>query len=371
MKRILITILLMSGIYGCGNGADVSKDIPRAEVRGVKVEKALLDEVRSFYKTSGSVKAETVSIVSSKAMGMVTSVRVKNGDAVKKGQPLITIDDADISKKVNAAEAAYEEALNGLDMAEETRELTQSTYERFKKLHEEKALTAQEMDEMRAKKNIADSRLRQAKAAVERAKAALQEARVYREYTRIKSPVDGVVSDKKIDVGTMAAPGMPLIIIEDPSSYAVHVNVDERIFSRIKKRMNVNVRVGALNLETKGTVSEIAQAIDPSSRTFLVKIAVRGKGLRSGFYANVSIPQGRTRHVMIPSGAVVKRGQIRGVYVVGENKVVNLRIIKTGQAMNGMVEVLSGLDGSESVISGNADNVVDGGVVVNGLNWGV
>lgn len=365
MRKMLLICFLIYVLAACGEGDRKDAVVQRIDVRGVSVEKVRVEELQSYYKTSGSVKAETVSMISSKVIGAVTSILVKNGDRVKKGQLLMTIDDADVLQKVRASEAAYQAALNGRDAAEENFNLAESTYLRFKKLFEEHALTPQEMNEVETKKNVAYSQFKQAEAMMNQSEAVLKEAKVFLSYTGIKSPIYGIVSEKKIDVGTMASPGMHLITIEDPSLYVIHVNVDERLFSRVKKGMHVKVMIASLHLELEGVVSEISQAVDPGTRTFLVKIAVDGEGMRSGFFANVMIPEGTVNAVLVPAGSVVKKGQLRGVYVVDENGVLNFRLIKTGSETNGWVTVLAGLSGTESIIVSGIHRAVDGGIISN------
>jgi len=365
MKRdiyiIALFFLLLS--IACGKEEGKGQVQGRTEISGVEVAQVTKRDVEAFYETSGTVKADTVSVVSSKVMGTVRSILILLGDHVKKGQVLITIDDSDISKKVQAAEAAHREAISGLAIAKENHALTNTTYERFRRLFEEKALTQQEMDEIEAKKRISESQLMQAEAMAARTEAGVQEAKAFLSYTRIASPINGVVSEKKIDVGSMASPGMPLVVIEDPSAYVVRVDVDERLFPVIRKGSDVAVIIESLQVETTGKVSEIGQAIDPVSRTFEAKITLAGKGLRSGFFASVRIPQGTTTAILVPVDAVVKRGQLSGVYTVNPEKIALYRLVKTGREVDGMVEILSGLDGTERVITKGAANAVDGGIV--------
>ena len=360
-----ITILLVSFLYiltAC-SGDKQEHEIERPQVKGVSVASAKKDIVAGYYRTSGTVKADTVSILSSKVMGTVTAIKVKSGDTVKKGQLLLAIDNSDVSAKVRAAEAAYQAALSGRRMAEENFKLADSTYERFKKLYEEKALTTQEMNEIETKRNVAGLQLKQAEAMLEQSNAAMNEAKAFLSFTRITSPIDGIVSEKKIDVGTMAAPGMHLITIEDPSSHVIDVGVDERLFAAIKKGMRTDITIESLDLTTQGVIEEISQTIDPFSRTFLVKISIRNDALRSGFFANVNIPEGEHEAVLVPTGAIVKRGQLQGLFVVNDDRTINYRLIKTGSARDGMVEVLSGLTGNESIIVSGVHLAKDGGVV--------
>jgi len=366
MKSMLSAVMMAILLFGCGGKGGEETSPHRLPVTGVETARVEARDVPVYYEISGTVKAETVSVVSAKVMGAVTSILVKNGDRVRKGQLLITIDDTDIKEKVKAAEAAYQAALNGKDMAGANLKLAENTYRRFRKLYEENALTRQEMEEVETKRSVALSAFRQAEAMLRQSEAALKEARAFLSYTRIKAPVDGIVSEKKIDVGTMASPGMPLIVIEDPSLYSVRVNVDESLFRSVKKGMEVDVKVDALDLDAKGTVAEISQSVDPLSRTFLVKVAVRGEGLRSGFYAKVRFPSGTRRTVIVPAGAIVKKGQLTGVYTVEKDGVVRFRLVRTGRKTGNGVEVLSGLAGGERIITSNLHRAVDGGVLADG-----
>lgn len=358
---IFVVLLLATACSGGENGGGV--EVKRADISGVQVARVSLREVENYYETSGTVNADTVSNVSAKVMATVLSIPVKLGDRVKKGQLLMTLADADISKKVNAAEAAYKEALSGLEMAEENNKLVNTTYTRFRKLFEEKALSQQEMDEMESRKRIAESQLRQAKAMVSRSEAGKQEAGAFLSYTRITSPVNGIVSRMNIDVGSMASPGIPLVTIEDTSLFVVEVDVDERLFTKMQRGTGVKVRIDALDKEAEGIVSEIGQAIDPLSRTFVSKITLTGKGLRSGFHASVYIPTGSEKVMQVPSGAIVRKGQLTGIYAVNDENVATYRLVKTGREMNGMVEILSGLESSERVIISGMGNAIDGGIV--------
>ena len=125
-----------------------------------------------------------------------------------------------------------------------------------------------------------------------------------------------------------------------------------------------DIAIDSLKLSTKGTVEEISQAIDPFSRTFLVKISVRNDALRSGFFANVDIPEGEYEAILVPAGAIVKRGQLQGLFVVNDDRSIHYRLVKTGSEREGMVEVLSGLTGDERVIISGIHLAKDGGIVI-------
>ena len=167
-------------------------------------------------------------------MGTVTSLLVKEGDAVEKGQLLLTIDDSDVVQKVKAAEAGHREATKALESAKQNRELTDITYRRYRKMYEEKAISRQEMDQFETQKKVAGLEYERVQEMVNRAAAGLSEAKIYLGFTRVTSPVKGLVTEKKTEVGSMAVPGMPLLTVENTAAFHAEITVDESLSGKLK-----------------------------------------------------------------------------------------------------------------------------------------
>jgi RND family efflux transporter MFP subunit len=367
MRKLGVFIVIVSAALAGGCGEKIkpgTAKVERVRVSGITTETVVPSEVDEYYDTSGTVRAKTISIVASRVMGTVTSLRVKEGDSVAEGGLLLTVDDSDMVQKVKGAQGGYREARKALEAADENRKLVDITYQRYKKLYDDKALSGQEFDQVRTQKRVADIDYERAKAALSRAEAGVNEAKVYHGFTRVTSPVRGVVTDKKIDIGSMAVPGVPLMTIEDNSSYRIDIDVDENLAGKIKPGMAAVVRVDSLDANVRGRVTEVVPSVDPLSRSFLVKIGLKAEGLRNGFYCKVSVPVGKKRTLLVPKGAIVDRGQLTGVYVVGKDSVITYRLVKTGRAYAGGVEVLSGLSPEEKVIIKGVEKAVDGGLAV-------
>lgn len=324
-------------------------ELKRQAVTGVEMAEVLPSSVDEYYETSGTVKAKTASIVASRVMGTVTSLSVREGDRVSAGQVLMTLDDRDVAQKVKAAEKA-------LEAANQNKSLMDITYGRYRKLYEEKALSPQEIDQIGTQKKVAEIEY-------ERAEAGLAEARVYYGFTKLVSPISGVVTEKKIDAGSMAVPGIPLLTVEDSSSFRLDLNVDESLSGKIKTGMPVDIIIDSLSRKIKGRISEIVPAVNPVSRTFQSKVELRGPGLRSGLYAKVRIPVGKKETMLIPKTAVIERGQLTGVYTVDEGNVVTYRLVRTGKEYDNTVEVLSGINPKERIVTRGTEKAVDGGII--------
>ncbi len=364
MDKLIIILLLSLLIVGCKDGGDV--DIQRPPVTGVTVVEVNPTEVDVHYKTSGTVMAKTISDLASRIMGTVISIEVKQGDRVAEGELLLTIDDRDMVHKVRAAEQGYKELSKALEAAKQNKHLLNLTYERYKSLYDEKALSGQEMDEMETRKKVADIEFERAQAALGRGKANLEELRINLDFTRIKSPISGIITEKRVEVGNTVVPGVPLLKVEDNSSYRLEVMVDEKLFKKLLVGMPVNVHINALNRDVKGQISEIVPAIDPGTRTFLIKIDINNEEpLRTGLYAKALIPNGKRIAILVPEDVIVEKGQLVGVYTVDDRGIVNYRLIRVGASFSGGVEVLSGLKQGDRIIVDGLQKVTDGGILKN------
>lgn len=341
----------------------------RPVVKGVTVEAISPIKVNEYFETAGTLKAKVVSQVASRVMGTVTALKVKQGDTVKAGQVLLEIDDKDLVERYKAAQAASDEAAKVLDAARERKELAETTYVRYKSLVEQNAVAKQQFDEVASQRKVADADLERAMAAVARAASNLEEAKVTLGYARVTAPTDGVVTWRNIEVGSMARPGEPLITVEDVSQFRVDINVDERLAGMVKVGMPVDVDIESINEQLKAEVMEVVPSVDPTTRTFLVKLLVpNSPRLVTGLHARVHILTGDRKALLVPEPSVVRKGQLTGVFVVGADAIVSYRLIRTGKTFDGKVEVLSGLGEGEKVITAGAEKAVDGGTVENGSN---
>jgi RND family efflux transporter MFP subunit len=343
-------------------GAQVKREV----VTGVQVADARTSSLPEYFETTATVRANTVSAVASKIMGVVTAIHAREGDNVAAGQELLTIDDRDLTQRVKAAEAGHREALKALDAARQNRALAGVTERRYRKLYEGRAISGQEMDQVATQFKVATAEVERTQAMAARAQAGVAEAQVVLGYSRVTSPTSGIVTEKKIDVGSMAVPGMPLLTVEDQSSFKLDINVDESLSGKLKTGMPVEVEIAAIGLKTTAPIRDVVPAVDPAGRTFLIKVALSETGLRSGMYARVTIPIGQRDAILVPEKAVMFRGQLTGVYKVLSDGVVTLTMVRVGKRHGDDLEVLSGIKPGDRIIVGGVDRAVDGGVLKDG-----
>lgn len=390
MKRTaLLVILGMIAVSACGKKEPAGLE-PAAVVRGVKVETLQPSKVIDEYEAVGTVRSRSSAVLSAKAIGAVVSVRVKEGDRVRAGQVLVEIDARDMQTVVTKAQAGGQEAKEALaevdsgiraaeqavHAAQANRDFAAATYRRFKMLSERNSVSRQEFDEVEARHVAAEAeaaraadmreamvaKRRQVLAKMDQAKADLAGAQVAVSFSRVTAPFSGVVVAKSAEVGTLAAPGVPLLTVEDDAHYRLEAAVEESRIRGIRVGAPVQVRVDALGAEDiAGRIEEISPAADPSSRSYTAKIGLGGqRGLRSGLFGRALFP-GDERHVLlVPKKAIVERGQLKSVLAVDGANVVHLRLITTGREEGDRVEVLSGLNAGERIVAEGAERIADG-----------
>jgi RND family efflux transporter MFP subunit len=358
--RAVILILLSFGfssvLIGCSGHPQNVSAAPEVlyDVKLVSVQRASLPDV---IEAVGTVRSAQTSQISSQMMGTIVEIRAREGDRVHRGQVLAVIDHAQPQAAVDRAIASEAAAQQEVAAAESDFGLAEATFQRYKTLYDRKSVSAQEFDEIKARYQGAAAHRDLAHAAQAQAKAAVAEARTVLEYTQIRAPFDGIISDKKADTGVLASPGMPLFTIEDVRRYRLEASVNETDLRYIRGAQQAPVLIEAVgDKPLRGTVSEILPAADPGSRSFLVKVDLPSQpALRSGLFGRVSFSRGQRWAIVIPPKAVVQRGQLQGVYVVDQDKTAALRYLTLGAVSGDQVEVLTGLQPGEQLISDPAD----------------
>ncbi len=348
----LLALLAVIGLAGCSS--DQTRTAPSPEtVRNISVFAVQQASVPDVLEAVGTVRAAQTSDAASQMMGNIVEIRAHEGDRVQRGQVLAIIDDSQPRAAVDRAAAANLAAQQQLVGADSDLALAESTLKRYQSLYERKSVSPQEFDEVKARQQAARARRDIAKAGQAQAQAALSQARTSLDYTHIRAPFDGVVTEKKADSGTLASPGRPIFTVEDVRRYRLEATVNENDLRYVRTGQQVSVVIDALdNAGLNGRVVQIVPAADSASRTFLVKIELPTDArLRSGLFGRAQFSRGERQALLIPRSAVVERGQLQGIYVLDQNQVANLRYITLGKSSGTEVEVLAGLQEGERLVA--------------------
>lgn len=346
LLALALALPLSFGLAGCGEKAEHAAT--PAAVQSVAAEVSIINpqETVSSSATPGTVVALESVQVASRLMGYIRDIAVVEGASVKAGQRLFTVDPLDI-------EGAVEQARLGLGQAENAMQDAKADFERFENLYKEDVVSRQQFEKMKLNYDIAVSRAAQAKSGLGTAQGQMR-------YAVVSSPINGVVTQKLANEGDIAAPGHPVLMVENPSRLQVQTSVPDELFRSLKLGMNVPVEIDGVAPALMGKVARLSPSADPMTHSFTVKLDVAAPGLKSGTFARVLFPVGKRLALSVPKAAVLERAGIVGVFVVDAQGLAQYRMVRIGAEVNGQVEVLSGLNPGEKVVTGNAQAVNNG-----------
>lgn len=356
MKKI-IAILAISTVLLTSCGGDKKEQITKEPAIAVKVSGVSENYNGEFITASGKIEAENSANLSTRMMGYVTKIHVKVGQKVGAGQLLVSINNTDLLAKKAQVDASILQATAGYNNAKKD-------YDRFVNLFKQQSASQKELDDMTA-------RYEMAKAGLEGAKQMRNEVIAQFSYSNITAPFSGMVTNTFVKEGDMANPGMPLVSVEGASRLQVTAMVSENDIASIKKGMAVKVLLKSSNANLTGKVSEVSSSATNTGGQYLVKINLDKTDsiVLSGMFVNVQFPiankvqVSKNELVLVPQNALVKQGQLIGVYTIGEGNIAILRWLRIGKNFGNQVEILSGLSANEQYIVSTEGKLYNGALV--------
>jgi RND family efflux transporter MFP subunit len=361
-KVCYVLIMALSGVLeGCTNERRAASAPPET-VSNVSVIVAQKTTVPDWLEAVGTVRATQTSQVSSQVMGNIVEIRAHEGDRVQSGQVLAIVDDTQPRSRLEQATGAVTAAEKEVSAADSDLALADSTLKRYQQLYEKKSVSPQEFDEIKARYQSAEARRDMARAGQAQANAALTQSRTSLGYTRIRAPFAGVVTEKKVDAGMLASPGMPIFTIDDARNYRLEVTVDESELRLVRMGQAAPVTIDAMgNVPLSGKVVQLVPAADPASRSFLVKVELPADArLRSGLFGRARFPRAERAALLIPRTSLIERGQLQGIYVLDANQIAGLRYVTLGKSVGEQIEVFSGLQDGEKLVAAPGDRELGG-----------
>ena len=354
-KRVIClgaSALIISTLLAC-SGDRKQAPTAREAAPNLALVKVQTTTAPDAIESTGTVRAAESAQLSAQVLASVIAVNVREGDRVHKGQTLVVLDDAQLQAATDRASAVVSVAEKEMAAADANYTLTEATLKRYQTLFDKKSASPQEFDEVKARYSAAQAQLEAAHAGEAQARAALLEAKTMQSYTRLLAPFDGVITEKRVEAGGIASPGMPLLTLESTGHYRLEANVNEMDIAAVRVGMTAPVTIEAVATQPiEARVAQIVPAADPASRSFMVKLELPAvPNLRSGLFGRVSIAKGNRRSMFIPRTAILDRGQLQAVYVIGNDQVVNLRYVTLGRPHDNGVEVLSGIEPGEELVA--------------------
>lgn len=386
-------LFVMAGWFsGCGGhneSPEKTATVPVVKATVAAVEK---QPVQTPYEAVGTVRAAVSSTIQSKLLGHVRTVHVREGSTVEAGQPLVEVDSREADSQVQQAQSLVREAENAQretasvlqaarhaqEAAEANAALAKTTFERHQRMLEKQAVSRQAFDEAETKWKAAEAEVARAKetalslvakqgeaeARVAQANAGVDQAKTMLSYAVLTAPFPGIVTRKTVDAGDLAAPGTPLLVVDDPRQYRLEALVDEAHAPGVALGAKVTVHLDAANEDLTGVVSELTPAADPVTRSSVIKVDLPPHpALRSGIFGRARFASATEPALTAPATALYQRGQLTGVFVVGAGDTARLRLVTVGKRFGEALEILSGLEPGERIVVNNVVQVTDGATV--------
>jgi len=336
---VVVALLWLAGAFHKKIGPSDEKT-PFPAVSGHAIGDVHLVSVRRIRiprieSSVGTIKAVHEAAVASKLLSKVIEVRVIAGQRVEVGDLLVQLDDADLKARLEQTQAAARSA-------QAARNQAKIEHERVAKLFEQSAAASIELDRVQ-------NALLSAEAEATRTEQATKEAQAVLEYAAIRSPISGVVIDKKVEVGDTVSPGQVLLTLYDATRMQLVASVRESLTQRLTMGQTVEVEIEALKKRCAGRVSEIVPEAQAASRSFLVKVTGPcPAGIYSGMFGRLLIPLDEEEITVVPRHAVQRIGQLDVVEAVDEST-LRRRAIQLGREFGDDIEVLAGLREGEQV----------------------
>ncbi|MBI5529550.1 MAG: efflux RND transporter periplasmic adaptor subunit [Deltaproteobacteria bacterium] len=344
------------GAAGCGEKAATAKKADDYAIP-VAVETVKKGAVRDVVSVTGNIAPEKMVTLFSNVPGALTSLKVKEGDRVRKGQLVAVVDREKAGFQAQQARA-------GLEMARANLKNMEANYRRLEKLHKEGAVAQKLWDDMQTGYLAAKSQVDQLEGTVGLADSQLKDA-------VIVATMAGVIAKKHIDAGEVVTSAQmmkaaPIVTIVDMDRVKVLIGIVEKDIARVKAGLEAEVRLDAYRDRVfSGRVTNVAPIVNPHNRTTEVEVMLENADglIKPGMFARVAIiVVTRENAVLLPQDAVIESESGRNVFVVEGGRSAR-RNVTTGFLDGTVYEVLSGLSGGESLVVVGQQRLKDGAPV--------
>ncbi len=294
------------------------------------------------YVAEGVVEAVRQSTITAQVPARIVEMRVRAGDAVKAGQVLVRLDSRTAVDQVTSSQAQVAAAQAQLEAA-------RRDYERNRRLNEKRYISQAAMEQAEAQFKAAEA---QAKASIAQAGVATTQS----SFTTLAAPYAGIVASVAAEVGDVASPGMPLLVLYDPTELRVLAQLPESYAQLVVPGKPVQVSIpGTSGAERTIDATQVVMLPTANASTHTrdarLSLPAAATGLSPGMFARATFPLSRVDapRITVPASAVVRRPEFTAVYVVDGNGRPQLRQVRLGRASGDVVEVASGLAPGERI----------------------
>ncbi len=349
--------MLLLACVGCHHAPKIAAD--QATPVQAKVISISASSAPSLRNLEGVVTAHQVADISSQVLAPISSIQVREGDLVRRGQVLIRLSSASLQAAVEQSKAQVQAATKEQASAETQRSLAAATYARYATLNERHSVTPHEFDQVKAQMDAASAASQASAAQVTAAEAAMRGAEAANSYTTLVAPFSGVITKKFVDAGSMAVPGTPLLQVEDAIEHDVDIQVNEASLAEFRVGSPVRVLINGSDSPISGKVKEVVPGGDPVAHSFAVKIGLPPTpAIYSGMTANVLVPGAEKSLLLVPTDAIRRRGQLDSVLALDASSIAQIRYVSLGEQQGSQTEVISGLADGDRILAQPNDSLI-------------
>jgi multidrug efflux pump subunit AcrA (membrane-fusion protein) len=378
----ILPSMLIAALLAAGCGGGTSHGTAASEPKAAATARVQASVLPSSFEAGGILRARTTAAIASRLLAPVITVHVRAGDRVRRGAPLVTLESRQITAALTGAQAAslgsdeeIRAAEGSVRAADAAFALARVTHDRMRTLFDKRSATQHEFDQATAALEHAQAQVTSARAGLAAASAsrkaagaAADAASAALSYATLTAPFDGVITERTVDPGDMAAPGVRLLTLEDAGAVRLEVTLDEARAATISRSQPARVSLGDANdaPAIDAVVTEIAR-VDPASHSFVVKLDLPASvGQPSGTFGRARFDGPARKALVIPASAAIRRGQLTFVYVVDEDNRVRLQPISPGAPSGERLEVLAGLGENARVVVQPPASLFDGTLIREG-----
>ena len=285
---------------------------------------AELRDVELSLPSEATVEAVRQATVAAEISGRVVELRADAGQRVKQGELLMRLDAREVAGSDASAQASLAQA--------------RAAYERSKNLHLQKFISQAALD--------------QAEAAWKAAQGMAGSSGASLSHAAVTSPIAGVIAQRHVELGELAAPGRPLVTVFDPKSLRVIATVPQYKLAEVKKAGKARVEFPDTGLWVEASRVEVLPTVDARSHTATARIYLPDNqpGVVPGMFARVHFTIGQARKLTVPAAAILRRGEVIGVYVLDDKGGARLRQVRLGEPVaGGDLEILAGINPGERI----------------------
>ena len=349
LLKLLFLILLILFISVPLVSCKKEKKVEKENLINVRVAAAQEKIVRPYIETTGSLRADEEVMVSSEVDGIVKSIKVEEGSAVSKGSLLVEINQTDYRLDKQRAEAAMKQAEASLANVK-------SEFQRKESLYKEELITRQQYDDISTRVILAEADLAKAKSMLETSAERLARTRIY-------SPLNGMVKEKKVSSGDFARTSLPLLHLIKVDPLKLNFTVSEKDIADLKAGQEVDFTVDSFpGKKFSGKVNLLYPNVEERTRTLQAEAIVPNadRVLKPGLFVRATIYTGPPREVIVaPLTALIYDNATVSLFVV-EGNLAHERKVTTGRKYGEDIEIIEGLNAKEQIVVVGQNNLSEG-----------